>query len=141
MNLDEPDYGEAISIVSRDGRLVADMSGPMVKGVLALIMRVIHRLTMVPGSLFYASDTGENVLDLENSTEGDEFFSGHAARYAGEAEREQGVLAARCDVRRSATDPRRVIVSVQIDIARQTTGFTLIVSPAEAARVIIAGAP
>lgn len=135
----EPDYGEAINLVAPDGTLRADMSGPMVTGIKALLMRVIFRLFCPPGALFYAFDVGENIYDLVNTTEGDERFSALASAYASEAEREQGVLAARCIIRRDATDPRKVRVSLTLDILGRTVGLNLIVSPGEAARVLFSG--
>jgi hypothetical protein len=135
----EPDYGEAINLVATDGTLRADMSGPMVTRVRALLMRVLARLFTPPGALFYAFDVGENVYDLINTTESDDEFSSKASAYAAEAEREQGVLSARCLVRRDTVDRRKVRVSLTLDIAGRTVGLNLIVSPGEAARVLFSG--
>lgn len=135
----EPDYGEAINLVGPDGRLRADMSGPMVTGIRALLMRVLARCFTREGSLFYAFDVGENAEDLINTTEQDAEFSARSANFAAEAEREQGVLAARCTIRRDTVDPRRVRMSLELDINSRTVGLNLIVSPGEAARVLFSG--
>ncbi len=135
-----PDYGEAINLVSTDGELVADMSGPMVTGIRAVVMRVIARLTMSRGTLFYASSVGENVLDLENATNDDTNFSARASRIAAEAEREKpGVSFARCRITRSASDAQKTIVSLQLGISSRTVGVNLFIVPGQTT-VAITGA-
>lgn len=126
-----PDYGEAINLVSPDGELVADMSGPMVTGMRAVVMRVLARLTMSRGTLFYASSVGENLLDLENATNDDTNFSARASRIAAEAERELGVSFARCRITRSAAEPTRVVVSLQLGIRSRTIGLNLFIVPGQ----------
>lgn len=134
------DYGEAINLVSPEGLLVADISGPMVTGMRAVVMRVIARLTMVRGTLFYASSVGENVLDLENATNDDSNFSARASRIAAEAEREKpGVSFARCRITRAASEPTRVIVSLQLGISSRTVGVNLFIIPGQTT-VAITGA-
>jgi hypothetical protein len=136
----EIDYGEAINLVAPDGRLSADMSGPMVTGIRAVVMRVIGRLTMRTGTLFYASSVGENVLDLENSTEGDEGFSSRASRIAAEAEREKlGVVSARCRITRPASSPSTVAVVLALNISGRTVGVNLFIVPGQTT-VAITGA-
>lgn len=134
------DYGEAINLVAPDGRLSADMTGPMVTGVRAVIMRVIARLTMRRGSLFYASSVGVNVLDLENATNDDSGFSSLASRVAAEAEREKlGVLSARCRITRPASDPSTVAVVLGLNISGRTVGVNLFIVPGQTT-VAITGA-
>ncbi len=134
------DYGEAINLVRADGKLSADMSGPMVTGIRAVIMRVIARLTMRRGSLFYALSVGENVLDLENATSNDNDFSSLASRVAAEAEREKlGVLSARCRITRPASDPSTVAVVVSLNISGRTVGVNLFIVPGQTT-VAITGA-
>lgn len=135
----EPDYGDAINLVAPDGSLFADMSGPMVTGAKAVMMRVLARITTRSGSLFFATDVGENVLDLENTTLGDESFASFAAALAGEAEREQGVLSAQCTIKRDTIDARRVRVSLPMTINGRTVGLNLIVGPGDAAKVLFSG--
>jgi hypothetical protein len=135
-----PDYGEAINLVSPDGSLVADMSGPMVTGMRAVVMRVIARLTMPRGALFYASSVGENLLDLENATNDDTNFSARASRVAAEAEREKpGVSFARCRITRSASDTQKIVVSLQLNISSRTVGVNLFIVPGQTT-VAITGA-
>lgn len=131
------DYGEAINIVSADGRLRADMSGPMVTGSRAVVMRVLHRVTMSPGALFYAVNVGKNLLDLVNATDID--LPSYEAEATAEALREQGVSAARCKITRSTADQRTVFVSMALDISGSSVGFNLIVSPGQAAKVLFVG--
>jgi hypothetical protein len=139
-NANEVDYGEAINLVRADGVLSADMSGPMVTGIRAVIMRVIARLTMRRGSLFYALSVGENVLDLENATNNDNDFSSLASRVAAEAEREKlGVLSARCRITRPASDPSTVAVVLSLNISSRTVGVNLFIVPGQTT-VTIAGA-
>ncbi len=134
------DYGEAINLVRADGTLSADMSGPMVTGIRAVIMRVIARLTMRRGSLFYALSVGENVLDLENATNNDNDFSSLASRVAAEAEREKlGVLSARCRITRPASDPSTVAVVLGLNISGRTIGVNLFIVPGQTT-VAITGA-
>ena len=134
------DYGEAVNLVRADGTLSADMSGPMVTGIRAVIMRVIARLTMRRGSLFYALSVGENVLDLENATNNDNDFSSLASRVAAEAEREKlGVLSARCRITRPVSDPSAVAVGVGLNISGRTSGVNLFIVPGQTT-VAITGA-
>lgn len=136
----EIDYGEAINLVRADGVLSADMSGPMVTGVRAVVMRVIARLTMRRDSLFYALSVGENVLDLENATNNDSDFSSLASRVAAEAEREKlGVLSARCRITRPASDPSTVAVVLSLSISNRTVGVNLFIVPGQTT-VTITGA-
>ena len=136
----EPDYGEAISLVSSDRTLRADMSGPMVTGVRAVLMRVLARICTAVGSLFYALDVGCRVplFDLLNSTSDDEFGQ-IAGEYGSEAEREQGVISAACIITRDTVDPRRVRVSLTVNLTSRTAGLNLIVSPGQAALVLYSG--
>jgi hypothetical protein len=136
----EPDYGEAINLVGPDRRLRADMSGPMVTGVRAVLMRVLARLCTTIGSLFYALDVGcrVSVIDLSNITSDDDFGQ-IAGEYGAEAEREQGVLSAACVITRDTTDPRKVRVSVTVNLTSRTAGLNLIVSPGQAALVLFSG--
>jgi hypothetical protein len=134
-----PDYGEAINLIAPDGTLVADMAGPMVTGMRAVVMRVLGRLTMRRGVLFYASSVGENILDLENATNDDTNFSAQASRIASEAERELGVSFARCRITRSAVVPTRVVVSLQLGISSRTIGVNLFIVPGQTT-VAITGA-
>ena len=135
-----PDYGEAINLVSPDGSLVADMSGPMVTSIRAVVMRVLARLTMSRGTLFYASSVGENVLGLENATNDDTNFSARASRIAAEAEREKpGVSFARCRITRSASDAQKIIVALQLGISSRTVGVNLFIVPGQTT-VAITGA-
>ena len=134
------DYGEAINLVRADGTLSADISGPMVTGIRAVIMRVIARLTMRRGSLFYALSVGENVLDLENATNNDNDFSSLASRVAAEDEREKlGVLSARCRITRPASDPSTVAVVLGLNISGRTIGVNLFIVPGQTT-VAITGA-
>lgn len=126
-----PDYGEAINLVSPDGELVADMSGPMVTGMRAVVMRVIGRLTMARETLFYALSVGENVLDMENATNDDTNFSARASRIAAESERELGVSFARCRITRSAADTHKIIVALQLGISSRTVGVNLFIVPGQ----------
>lgn len=136
----EIDYGEAINLVRADGVLSADMSGPMVTGIRAVVMRVIARLTMRRGSLFYATSVGENILDLENATNNDSDFSSLASRVAAEAEREKlGVLSARCRITRPASDPSAVAVVLSLNISSRTVSVNLFIVPGQTT-VTIAGA-
>lgn len=136
----EIDYGEAINLVRADGVLSADMSGPMVTGIRAVVMRVIARLTMRRGSLFYALSVGENVLDLENATNNDSDFSSLASRVSAEAEREKlGVLSARCRITRPASDPSTVAVVLSLNISNRTVGVNLFIVPGQTT-VAITGA-
>lgn len=137
----EPDYGEAINLVGPDRRMRADMSGPMVTGVRALLMRVLARLFTFVGSIFYALDVGCRVPvhHLENITDDDDFAQ-IAGEYGAEAEREQGVLSASCIIARDTTDQRRVRVSVTVNLTSRTAGLNLIVSPGQAALVLFSGA-
>lgn len=136
----EIDYGEAINLVRADGVLSADMSGPMVTGIRAVVMRVITRLTMRRGSLFYAMSVGENVLDLENATNNDSDFSSLASRVSAEAEREKlGVLSARCRITRPASDPSTVAVVLSLNISNRTVGVNLFIVPGQTT-VAITGA-
>ena len=136
----EIDYGEAINLVRADGVLSADMSGPMVTGIRAVVMRVIARLTMRRGSLFYALSVGENVLDLENATNNDSDFSSLASRVSAEAEREKlGVLSARCRITRPASDPSTVAVVLSLSISNRTVGVNLFIVPGQTT-VAITGA-
>ncbi len=138
--VNDVDYGEAINLVRADGTLSADMSGPMVTGIRAVIMRVIARLTMRRGSLFYALSVGENVLDLENATSNDNDFSSLASRVAAEAEREKlGVLSARCRITRPASDPSTVAVVLGLNISGRTIGVNLFIVPGQTT-VAITGA-
>lgn len=140
MATSEIDYGEAINLVRADGVLSADMSGPMVTGIRAVVMRVIARLTMRRGSLFYAMSVGENVLDLENATNNDSDFSSLASRVAAEAEREKlGVLSARCRITRPASDPSVVAVVLSLSISSRTVGVNLFIVPGQTT-VTITGA-
>jgi hypothetical protein len=126
------DYGEAINLVAPDGRLSADISGPMVTGIRAVVMRVIGRLTMRKGTLFFARSVGENVLELENSTEGDENFSARASRIAAEAEREKpGVVSARCRITRSISNPDTVLCALSLSISSRTVGVNLFIVPGQ----------
>lgn len=128
----EVDYGEAINLVRADSTLSADMSGPMVTGIRAVVMRVIARLTMNRGALFYASSVGENILDLENATNNDNDFSSLASRVAAEAEREKlGVLSARCRITRPASDPSTVAVVLGLNISGRTVGVNLFIVPGQ----------
>lgn len=137
----EPDYGEAVNLVAPDGTYRANMSGPQVTGVRALLMRVLARVTTSRGFLFYALDTGENVLELENSTESNAALSAHAGAYATEAEREQGVLQAVCTIRRDAITPSKVRISLAMTVVGpRVVGLSLIASPGEAAKVLFSGA-
>lgn len=136
----EVDYGEAVNLVRADGTLSADMSGPMVTGIRAVAMRVIARLTMNRGALFYASSVGENVLNLENATNNDSDFSSLASRVAAEAEREKlGVLSARCRITRPASDPSTVAVILGLNISGRTVGVNLFIVPGQTT-VAITGA-
>jgi len=136
----EVDYGEAINLVRADGTLSADMSGPMVTGIRAAVMRVIARLTMNRGALFYASSVGENILDLENATNNDNDFSSLASRVAAEAEREKlGVLSARCRITRPASNPSTVAVVLGLNISGRTVGVNLFIVPGQTT-VAITGA-
>jgi hypothetical protein len=134
-----PDYGEAINLVSPDGELVVDMSGPMVTGIRAVAMRVIGRLTMARETLFYALSVGENVLELENATNDDTNFAARASRIAAEAERELGVSFARCRITRSAVESTRVVVSLQLGISSRTVGLNIFIVPGQTT-VAITGA-
>lgn len=134
------DYGEAINLVTPDGRLSADISGPMVTGIRAVVMRVLGRLTMRKDTLFFARSVGENVLELENSTEGDEKFSARASRIAAEAEREKpGVVSARCRIARSVSNPDQVVVALSLSISSRTVGVNLFIVPGQTT-VAITGA-
>ena len=134
----EVDYGEAINLVRADGTLSADMSGPMVTGIRAVVMRVIGRLTMSRGALFYASSVGENILDLENATNNDNDFSSLASRVAAEAEREKlGVLSARCRITRPASDPATVAVVLGLNISGRTVGVNLFIVPGQTTVTIV----
>jgi len=136
----EVDYGEAINLVRADGTLSADMSGPMVTGIRAVVMRVIARLTMNRGALFYASSVGENILNLENATNNDNDFSSLASRVAAEAEREKlGVLSARCRITRPASNPSTVAVVLGLNISGRTVGVNLFIVPGQTT-VAITGA-
>lgn len=138
---DDIDYGEAINLVRANGTLSADMSGPMVTGIRAVVMRVIGRLTMRAGALFYASSVGQNVLDLENSTSADGTFSSLASRIAAEAERETlGVTSARCRITRPASDPLTVAVLLALSISGRTVGVNLFIVPGQTTTVTITGA-
>jgi hypothetical protein len=136
----EPDYGEAINLVTPDGRLRADMSGPMVTGVRALLMRVLARICSRTGSLFYSLSTGVRVplYDLLNLTADNELQQ-IAGKYGAEAEREQGVLSAACIIVRDAIDPKRIRVSLTVNLTSRTAGLNLIVSPGQAALVLYSG--
>lgn len=128
----EPDYGEAINLVASDGTLRADMTGPMVTGILALVMRVLARLTMRRGTLFYAVSVGENILDLENSTSNGSDFGALASRVTSEAEREKpGVSFARCRITRSTTNQSMVLVALQLGISSRTVGVNLFIVPGQ----------
>jgi hypothetical protein len=136
----EVDYGEAVNLVRADGTLSADMSGPMATGIRAVVMRVIARLTMNRGALFYASSVGENILNLENATNNDNDFSSLASRVAAEAEREKlGVLSARCRITRPASDPSTVAVVLGLNISGRTVGVNLFIVPGQTT-VAITGA-
>lgn len=128
----EIDYGEAVNLVAPDGTLRADMTGPMVTGILAVVMRVIARLTMRRGTLFYAVSVGENILDLENSTSNGSDFGALASRVASEAEREKpGVSFARCRITRSTTNQSMVLVALQLGISGRTVGVNLFIVPGQ----------
>lgn len=136
--VDEVDYGEAINLVRADGTLSADMSGPMVTGIRAVVMRVIARLTMNRGALFYASSVGENILNLGNATNNDNDFSSLASRVAAEAEREKlGVLSARCRITRPASDPSTVAVVLGLNISGRTVGVNLFIVPGQTTAAIV----
>lgn len=132
-----PDYGEAINLIAPNGTISADIMGPMVTGMRAVVMRVLGRLTMARGVLFYASSVGENILDLENATNDDTNFSAQASRVASEAERELGVSFARCRIARSASDPHKVVVSLQLGIRSRTVGLNLFIVPGQTTAQIV----
>lgn len=130
------DYGEAINLIASDGTIAADMTGAMVTGMRAVVMRVLGRLIMARGTLFYASSVGENVLDLENATD-DTNFSARASRIAAEAERELGVASARCRITRSTVEPQKVTVALQLAIGSSTVGLNLFIVPGQTTAQIV----